>query len=234
MRCIEKMQLKNVVPWGRNLEEYQKMFFLSDEGCRIKKILGCGDGPASFNAEVTKMDGNIVSVDPIYQFSKKQIQQRIDETSSLIAQELKNNQDNFVWKNINNVDELIDTRLQAMQIFLNDYEKGLKEDRYQYQQLPKLDFENDSFDIVLSSHLLFLYSDHLDFHFHKDSILEMCRVSKDIVKIFPLIDLQNKRSKHLEPIIKLLDEQGYKVNIISTDYEFQKGGNETLEISIRS
>ena len=222
------------MPWGRNLAEYQKMFFLCDEDYRRKKILGCGDGPASFNAEVTKIGGSIISIDPIYQFSKKQIQQRIDETSSLIAQELKNNQDNFVWKNIHNVDELIDTRIKAMQIFLNDYEKGLKENRYQYQQLPKLDFEDDSFDIVLSSHFLFLYSDHLDYDFHKNSILEMCRVSKKIIKIFPLIDLQNKISKHLEPIIKLLDKQGYRVNIISTDYEFQKGGNEVLEISIRS
>ncbi len=46
------MKLENVVPWGRSLAEYQAMFALSEEELQ-KRILGCGDGPASFNAEMT-------------------------------------------------------------------------------------------------------------------------------------------------------------------------------------
>ena len=41
--------LENVVPWGRNLEEYTRMFELSDPDLD-GRILGCAVGPASFNA----------------------------------------------------------------------------------------------------------------------------------------------------------------------------------------
>ena len=38
-------------PWGRNLAEYSAMFKLSSTELEAS-ILGCGDGPASFNAEM--------------------------------------------------------------------------------------------------------------------------------------------------------------------------------------
>lgn len=224
------MKLETVVPWGRNLQEYKKMFQLSSADLQ-SKILGCGDGPSSFNEEVTKLNGNITSIDPIYQFTKDEIQQRIDETSSVVSKQLRENKNDFVWKNIKNVDELVDIRLRAMSDFIKDYEDGKKEKRYIHNELPKLVFENDSFDLVLSSHFLFLYSEHFDLQFHIDSILEMCRVSKKEVRIFPLLDLKNSRSKHLEPILKILKDKGFETKIIKTDYEFQKGADEMLCIS---
>ena len=62
------MKLNEVVPWVRNLEEYKLMFNLSPKELN-SKILGCGDGPASFNTEMTEMGCPIISVDPIYKFS---------------------------------------------------------------------------------------------------------------------------------------------------------------------
>jgi len=224
------LKLENVVPWGRNFEEYQNMFLLSNQDLQ-SKILGCGDGPSSFNFETTKQNANITSIDPIYQFTKDEIQQRIDETSSVISEQLKQNQKDFIWKNIKTVDKLIDIRLTAMNNFINDYENGKKENRYIHNELPKLSFENDSFDLVLSSHFLFLYSEHFDLQFHIDSILEMCRVSKEEVRIFPLLNLKNEKSKYLEPILKILNDKGFETKIIKTNYEFQKGANEMLRIS---
>ena len=225
--------LKNVVPWGRNLEEYQNMFQLSEKDLQ-SKILGCGDGPSSFNFEVTKFNENMTSIDPIYQFTKDEIQQRIDETSSVVSEQLKQNQNDFVWKSIKSVDELINIRLTAMNNFIKDYENGKKEKRYIHNELPKLSFENDSFDLVLSSHFLFLYSEHFDLQFHIDSILEMCRISKKEVKIFPLLDLKNQKSEYLEPILEELRRKGFEAKIIKTDYEFQKGANELLRIKVHN
>ena len=227
------MKLENVVPWGRNLEEYQSMFQLSKKDLQ-SNILGCGDGPSSFNFEITKLNGNIISIDPIYQFSKDEIQKRIDETSSVVSKQLKQNQNDFVWKSIKSVDELINIRLTAMSNFIKDYDNGKKEGRYIYQELPKLSFKNDSFDLVLSSHFLFLYSEHFDLQFHIDSILEMCRVSKNEVKIFPLLDLKNQKSNFLEPILEVLKRKGFETKIIKTDYEFQKGANELLSIKVHN
>ena len=43
--------LDKVVPWGRSFDEYQRMFALTENDLGLK-IVGCGDGPANFNAEV--------------------------------------------------------------------------------------------------------------------------------------------------------------------------------------
>ena len=70
------MKLENIVPWGRNLSEYVAMFMLTNEDLN-SKMLGCGDGPSSFNTEVDLNDGSVVSVDPLYAYSKQEIMQRI-------------------------------------------------------------------------------------------------------------------------------------------------------------
>ena len=222
------MNLENVVPWGRNLSEYREMFLYSDVD-KDKKILGCGDGPASVNSELTKLGVDITSIDPIYQFSKDEIERRVDATASVVSEQLRKNQSDFVWKNIKDVNTLVELRLTAMSNFLEDYEKGRKKGRYLHQELPKLDFKDDSFDLVWSSHFLFLYSEHFDEEFHKSAILEMLRVAKE-VRIFPLLDLKNEKSPHLKPILQLLNALNYNYEIVKTEYEFQKNANEILVI----
>ena len=57
-------RLDEVVPWGRSFDEYVAMFALTEEDLQ-RRILGCGDGPASFNRGVTERGGDVVSVDAI-------------------------------------------------------------------------------------------------------------------------------------------------------------------------
>ncbi len=66
---------ENVVPWGRNFDEYMRMFDLQPEDLR-KRIIGCGDGPASFNAVANQKGGHVTSVDPIYVFTKAEIEKK--------------------------------------------------------------------------------------------------------------------------------------------------------------
>ena len=79
--------LDQVVPWGRSLEEYRQMFMLSDEEL-TSRILGVGDGPASFNSEMKALDHTVVSIDPIYAFSKEQIEQRIEKTYDAVISQV--------------------------------------------------------------------------------------------------------------------------------------------------
>jgi hypothetical protein len=127
-----EFNLQSIVPWGRTLQEYRDMFLLDKQDLQ-QKILGCGDGSASF------------------------------------------------------------------------------------------------FDLALSSHFLFLYSEHLDYEFHLKSILEMLRVARE-VRIFPLLTLKNERSPYVERIMEELDRLGYDSQVIKTDYEFQRGADEMLRI----
>ena len=71
--------LDQVVPWGRSFDEYRRMFALTEDDLNLT-ILGCGDGPASFNAEATRRGRRVVSCDPIYRFEKPEIQDRIAAT----------------------------------------------------------------------------------------------------------------------------------------------------------
>jgi len=223
------MKLEQIVPWGRSKKEYMSMFNLTQEDIVTRKILGCGDGPSSFNTEVDYDGGSIVSIDPLYAYSKREIVKRIDEVMPVVMMEVKAHADTFVWKNIPDVESLEHMRIESMMEFLMDYEDGLEEGRYVEAELPALPFEDDSFDLALSSHLLFLYSEHLDEQFHKDAIDEMLRVAKE-VRIFPLLTLGNERSPHVEPLISYLKEKGFEVYIEKTDYEFQKGGDEMMRI----
>lgn len=208
------MTLQNVVPWGRNSEEYRAMFALSNSDL-YSKILGCGDGPSSFNKEVTDQNGCVVSIDPVYQFTKEEINQRILETAKTVLEQVEQNKDQYVWKNIASVKELENVRMAAMATFLEDYDQGKEEQRYIEASLPNLPFEDKRFNLVLCSHFLFLYSDHFDLNFHIDSVLEMCRVGNE-VRIFPLIEN--------------LKKNGYRCEVETVDYEFQTGGNQMLKV----
>jgi len=204
------------------------MFALSDADLKAK-ILGCGDGPSSFNTEVTDQNGVVVSIDPVYQFTKDEIRQRILETAETILEQVSQNREDFVWSSIGSVDELETIRMSAMTKFLEDYDQGKEEQRYIEAYLPDLPFKDKSFDLVLCSHFLFLYGEHFDLEFHTDSVLEMCRVGSEI-RIFPLLDLKGNRSSYLEPLMAKLIDNGYQCAIETVDYEFQKGGNEMLKV----
>lgn len=220
-------ELKNVVPWGRSLEEYVKIFKLTDSDLN-SRIISFGDGPASFNSEMTQLDKTIVSLDPIYQFTKAELKQRIEETKETVIEQIRTNKDNFVWKNINSVDELEQVRMGAMSVFIDDFEKGKEEQRYIYHELPnQTKYEVSDFDLGLSSHFLILYS-QLGLDFHIQSISEMLRICKEI-RIFPILNLNAEKSEVLDGIISHFNSD-FDVSIESSDYEFQKDGNKMLVI----
>lgn len=220
--------LDQIVPWGRSFDEYKAMFTLSPEDLG-KRLLGCSDGPASFNCVLTRQGGSIVSADPLYHFSKDEISKRIDETYADVMEQTRKNRHEFVWEQIPSVEELGRIRMAAMNEFLSDYTAGQKQGRYVDAGLPDLPFKDRAFDIALCSHFLFLYSEQLSGDFHLRSIKELCRVASE-ARIFPLLELGTKRSRHLDKIMGRLREEDYDVRVEKVAYEFQKGGNEMLKV----
>jgi SAM-dependent methyltransferase len=221
--------LEQVVPWGRSFDEYQRMFALTEDDLR-GTILGCGDGPASFNAEATRRSVRITSCDPVYQFDVGQLRQRIEETSGEVLAQTLRNADEFVWTSITSVDALKSIRMAAMETFLQDFTRGKLEGRYVDASLPELPFDDDAFDLALSSHFLFLYTTQLGEAFHRVAIREMCRVARE-VRIFPVLALGGMRSSLVGPVMDDLGARGFDVVIEQVPYEFQRGGREMLRIS---
>lgn len=220
--------LSQVIPWGRSFEEYVALFNLQDSDLQ-KRILGCGDGPAAFNRELTRRGGRIISVDPVYGFGVEAMRGRIEATFDEVLDKVCQNRDEFVWEQITSPNELGQVRRAAMEAFLEDFEPGQQEGRYVVAELPDLPFPDNSFDLALCSHFLFLYSPQLGLDFHLQAIAEMLRLAPE-VRIFPLLELGSKPSRHLDGVMTELQNQGHQLEVETTPYEFQKGGNQLLRI----
>lgn len=218
----------NVKPWGRLFSEYVGMFALTPQDLQ-GRILGCGDGPASFNAEATAMGHDVISVDPIYSLSAAQIEQRIHETWQAIVEQMRQHMDDFVWTKFSSLEEVRDVRMKAMRRFLDDFEQGKREGRYRDASLPDLPFEDKQFDLALCSNFLFLYSDHLSTAFHSAAVQEMGRVAHE-VRVFPLQGLDNRESAHLLPVIEAMQAAGWRAERVRVDYEFHRGSDHMLRV----
>ena len=225
--------LDKVIPWGRPLNEYIRMFDLSDADLK-SNILDCASGPASFNAELTQRGSKVVSCDPIYRFSAEELAQRIEETRPEILTKTTQSRENFVWKDIQSVAHLENVRMSAMQKFLEDFPTGLSHGRYFAAELPTLPFQDRQFDLALCSHFLFTYSNLLTLDFHLDSIRELCRVARE-VRVFPLLQsFDKKHSPYVAEVMNALTAEGCSVEVRKVQYEFQKDGNEMIVLSSNS
>ena len=220
--------LNDVVPWGRSYEEYVRMFGLGDDELG-SRILGCADGPASFNAEATRRGTRVVSCDPLYQFDASAVRERIEATAQDVLEQTRANMAAYVWTSIRSVEELGAIRMAAMAQFLDDYERGLTEKRYLADGLPRLAFADRAFDLAVCSHFLFLYSERFGAEFHVSAVRELCRVAEE-VRIFPLLTLDGRRSPHIEPVVDDLARAELLVSLETVPYEFQRGGSQMMRI----
>ncbi len=218
----------DIVPWGRSFDEYVAMFDLT-EGDMAGRILGCGDGPAAFNAGLTARGGTVVSVDPVYAVSLDSLRRRIEAGFDTVVAQVRRQRDAYVWDTIASVEALRDLRMQAMQTFLDDYEAGRAEGRYLAAELPQLPLGADAFDLALSSHFLFLYGDRLTADFHVAALKEMLRVARE-VRVFPLVTLEGEPSPHLGEVTERLAGEGFTLQARRVPYEFQRGACEMLRI----
>ena len=217
-----------VIPWGRTLAEYRAMFDLS-EGNLGGRILGCGDGPASFNAEMSAQGRAVTSVDPLYSYSAKAIERRVKETFDVVMQQARENRQDFIWTHVPSIPELGRRRMGAMRRYLSDFPQGKAEGRYVDASLPALPFGDGEFEMALSSHFLFLFSRQFDLAFHVSGLHEMLRLASE-VRVFPLLQVGGAPSPHVHGVIETFRSQGFQASIEAVPYEFQRGGNKMMRI----
>jgi hypothetical protein len=228
------IDLQHAVPWGRSFSEYVRMFSLTDAELGQWRILDCGAGPSSFNAELSAREpaSRVTSCDPIYSHSAAEIRRRVEETYPTLIEGARREAYRFVWSEggMRDPDHLGQVRLAAMERFLADFDAGKAAGKYMDESLPRLGFPDGAFDLALCSHFLFLYSEQLGLEFHLAALRELCRVARE-VRVFPLLDMASRRSAHLDRAIELLTQCGHDVRIVRVDYEFLKGADEMLRVA---
>lgn len=224
-----QVELDGAVPWGRSFDEYCRMFDLNPDDLP-DSILDCGAGPSSFCARARDRSSTVVAVDPIYQFSRNEIETRIHRVTPEILGMMRENSDQFVFDQFDTPEEVVEGRHESMEVFLDDFQEGKKKGYYRPGSILGMDFAASEFDLALSSHFLFLYDDLLSTEFHLKAVEEVLRVA-DEFRIFPLQNLNAEPSSHLQPVAETLTDNGHRLEVHEVDYEFQRGVNQMFVIS---
>jgi ubiquinone/menaquinone biosynthesis C-methylase UbiE len=225
----KKFNLDRIVFVGRSYDEYMKMFDLDLKYLKNKKILDCPAGASSFTAELSRRGYDVIASDILYNTDPSSLEKKCENDLSKIMQALSGNEDMYIWKYFRTPGELKKHRITIYQTFIRHYRSG-KYNRYNRAELPNLPFKDNEFSLVLSSLFLFLYDDRLDYAFHRDSIQEMLRISKEI-RIFPLIGLNGKKSSFVDKILADDLAREAEIKIKKVPYEFMLGGNEMMKIT---
>lgn len=222
-----KLDLERIVFIGRTYDEYVEMFSLKEEELDGKKILDCPSGACSFTAIGHLKGLDIIGCDIAYSFSPDQLHLKglNDVEHAVISMEAV--QDAYQWNYFKDIEELKIHRLKALNTCINHMKNN--PERYIAATLPLLPFEDNEFDLTLSAHFLFMYSDRLNYSFHLHTLKELLRVTKDELRIFPLVDLKGEKYRHLH---RLLDDIKDEVVFeeVRVNYEFQKQANTMLKI----
>lgn len=226
-------QPQEVLFYGRTFQEYVKMFALelSDwQGC---KLLDCPAGPASFIEEASEQGIDIVGCDPMYTDELAQI--LIESGISDIEQVIQNCEQYpqlLSQKFYDSLEVMQEYATKALKIFARSYVVGKEKNRYIQASLPNLPFDNQSFDLVLSGNFLFIYSklynknlEHLDYQFHRQAILELLRISKREVRIFPIPCIEGRVNKYASQLLADLEVEGVVAQTIPVEYEVFQGQN---------
>ena len=222
-----EFELSGVVPWGRIATEYEQFFALNGLACDAS-ILDCGGGPSSFAPEYGARGYTTVSLDPIFQWPAHALKEQFDATVEPMLAGMRRAHYRFVWNYYESPEQVYTLRHRALEKTLDQLSKRQRCASYVAGALPRLPFRDGVFDLALSSHLLFLYSDDLPLEFHVAATQELLRVAQE-VQVFPLLNLDGSESVHLAPLLEVLDTQ-FECDIETIDFEFQRNGNRRLRL----
>ncbi|SHM46171.1 class I SAM-dependent methyltransferase [Gracilibacillus kekensis] len=225
----KKLDLNRIVYIGRTFDEYIDMFSLSGDFLKEKRVLDCPAGACSFTAIGNKKGYDITAFDIAYYYDVEELKDKGLQDIEHAMESISNVRENYKWEYFKDIESLREHRLSALLDCTNDRRKA--KENYIPVTLPKLPFEDNSFDVLLSAHFLFMYADRLDYQFHINTLYELLRVTKGQIRIFPLVDLEGNTYKYLDKILHYLEEIGCTTDIVQVPYEFQVHADSMLIIS---
>ncbi|OVE84423.1 hypothetical protein [Natronolimnobius baerhuensis] len=231
MSDTTKFEVTDCAIIGRTFEEYVAMFDLEPTDLEGKRVLDCPSGVASFVPTAAEHGIDAVGADVVYEQPSTALARRCRTDRESVAEQVAEKSDLFAWSFYDSPAERRQYLRRASERFLTDYADGVRQGRYVAAALPTLPFDRDSFSVVLSAHLLFLYGDRFDYEFHLEALRELARVAADEVRIFPLQGLDAQPYDRLEDVITTLEAEGYHPEIVPVPFEFQRGSTEMLVLS---
>lgn len=197
----------------RPLQAYCDMFLLSDDEIRAGPILDCPAGASPFGAQVRARGGEVVSVDPVYEQAAGLVARAFADVDRIVEWQ-RANPDGFDWSYLGSPEAMGGSWTAAVEEFAADF--VFDGTRYVAAALPALPFPDDRFAMAVSGFLLFVYPELLSFDNHRDALLELARVTRGEVRIYPLHDTNGEPYAPLADLRVALDDRGVSTQIRST------------------
>jgi SAM-dependent methyltransferase len=235
MRIIDRSQetkrglrLDRIVLLGRTFEEYRRFFLLELDELIGKKVLDVAGGVSSFCAEASDLGIKVTAFDPIYSLSPEKIRERSDLDLESVYR-LIGLAPTYRWGFYKNPEYMRGLRERAFAIFLPDFKINPR--RYVAGELPRLPFADGEFDLTLVSYLLFAYQNRFDYEFHRDSILEIMRVTRGEARIYPTVTFEAQPSQYIPRLQSDPALRQFRFTEIKTDFEFLVNSNSFLKVA---
>ena len=181
----------------------------------------------SINAEMARRGGSVISCDPLYAFSGGEIEARFLETNRELIEKLRRNPDGYDWNYFAGSEAVSRARIEALSIFLADFEDGKAQGRYLPDALPRLPFASGAFDLALCSFLFFLRPERHSIPFHVDGLAELSRVARE-VRVFPVLQLDGRVPDYAKEIYESLRAKRISVSFVSVPPTLHKGADRVL------
>ncbi len=227
MQDKQGLQLDRIVLLGRTFEEYRCYFLLEPGDLIGKKVLDVAGGVSSFCAEANQLGIKVTSFDPIYSLPPEEITERSEPDLESVYRAI-GRVPTYRWGYYKNPEYMRELRKRASTIFLSDYK--IHPERYVAGELPRLSFADGEFDLTLVSYFLFAYQDRLDYEFHRESILEIMRVTRGEARIYPTVTFEAQPSEFIPMLRADPALQSFAFAEIKTDFEFLVNSNSFLRV----
>jgi SAM-dependent methyltransferase len=191
-------------------------------------VLDCCAGGAGFTAEAAARGVDAIAVDPAYELPAAELVDTVRRSLPATSGIIDEHAGSFTWNWYGSPDRKDEMRIEAADRFLQDV--SIAPERYVAGSLPELPFDDRSFDLVLSSHLLFTWADKYDQDWHLAALRELVRVSRSEVRVFPLV--QQGAGEPVDYLPELLDELAeVTAEIRKVPYEFQVNADKMLVLT---
>src|SRR5438128_2750669 len=215
MQSKRGLRLDRVFLLGRTFEEYRRYFLLEPDALVGKRVLDVAGGVSSFCAEANKLGINVSSFDPIYSLPPEKITERSEPDLESVYQVI-GSVPTYRWGYYKNPEYMRELRKRASTIFLRDYK--IHPERYVAGELPRLSFADGEFDLTLVSYFLFAYQHQLGYEFHRESILEIMRVTRREARVYPTVTFEAQRSEYIPMLRSDPALQPFEFTQIKNDY----------------
>ncbi len=217
--------LGDIIVTARPYDEYVAMFGLQGDDLRGRAVLDCPAGASGFAAGARARGADVVAADPQYAGGHDALVARARRDTRFGNDYVRRTPATYAWGFFDDAGDHLDRRMAAVDAF--DADRRAHPADYVAASLPGLPFADGRFDLVLSSHLLFVYPDHFAYAEHLAFARELARVGRE-TRIFPLVDTTTTPWPHVGRLRDDLAASGVASEVRRVGYEFIRGGNEVL------